>query len=165
MNIDQQQQFWAQDDVSSFLQPPESTTSHANNPPALYYNSFQHVVPHQQFVYHGATNINTHALNSGMNSRSSSISPKHSIDGLHTTALNSFEAYSKNDPNGCTSGVIASFSTKPETSQSRKRITPQQTAILEDGFKQYPKPDKEFREELSKRTGLPQRNIQVCAFY
>lgn len=71
--------------------------------------------------------------------------------------ISSFEAYA----NGSTSGAIPGLSTKPEVSQSRKRITPQQTSVLEEGFKRFPKPDKEFRLELSQKTGLPQRNIQV----
>lgn len=44
---------------------------------------------------------------------------------------------------------------------SRKRTTAEQSAILEAGFQQCPKPDKEFREELSRKTNLPTRNIKI----
>lgn len=43
----------------------------------------------------------------------------------------------------------------------RKRATAEQSKILEAGFQKYPKPDKDFREELSRKTNLPTRNIKI----
>lgn len=43
----------------------------------------------------------------------------------------------------------------------RKRISPEQALILETSFQETPRPDKEKRENLSEKTGLPVRNIQI----
>lgn len=46
---------------------------------------------------------------------------------------------------------------------SRKRIPPEKTLILETSFQNNPKPDRETRDSLAHETGLPVRNIQVSA--
>lgn len=44
---------------------------------------------------------------------------------------------------------------------SRKRIPPEKTLILETSFQTNPKPDRATRDSLARETGLPVRNIQV----
>lgn len=44
---------------------------------------------------------------------------------------------------------------------TRKRIPPEKTQILESSFQANPKPDRERRDSLARETGLPVRNIQV----
>lgn len=44
---------------------------------------------------------------------------------------------------------------------SRKRIPPEKTLILETSFQNNPKPDRATRDSLARETGLPVRNIQV----
>lgn len=48
---------------------------------------------------------------------------------------------------------------------SRKRIPPEKTLILETFFQNNPKPDREARDRLAKQTGLPIRNIQVSTTF
>lgn len=48
------------------------------------------------------------------------------------------------------------------STNSRKRIPPEKTLILENAFQDNPKPDKDARNALAKETDLPVRNIQVC---
>lgn len=44
---------------------------------------------------------------------------------------------------------------------TRKRIPPEKTLILESSFQENPKPDRDSRDSLARETGLPVRNIQV----
>lgn len=78
---------------------------------------------------------------------------------FHLGKGSGLEAYSKNDPAGGSSGIIGL--TKNENSQTRKRISAQQTSVLEAGYQRCAKPDKEYREELAEKTGLPPRTIQI----
>ncbi|CAN6622131.1 hypothetical protein TRVA0_008S03268 [Trichomonascus vanleenenianus] len=89
------------------------------------------------------------------------LQPPAPIFSTSNIRMSSFEAYAKNDSSGCTSGVIAGLSAKPEVTQTRKRISPEQTAILEEAFQRIPKADKAYRDELALRTGLPTRTIQI----
>lgn len=51
------------------------------------------------------------------------------------------------------------------STNSRKRIPPEKTLILENAFQENPKPDKDARTALANKTDLPIRNIQVCPLF
>lgn len=52
---------------------------------------------------------------------------------------------------------------KENAPNTRKRIPPEKTLILESSFQENPKPDREWRDALARETGLPVRNIQVSS--
>jgi len=47
-------------------------------------------------------------------------------------------------------------------SRSRRRITRQQTAILENAFNKNTKPDRNVRQELAQVLSINPRSVQVC---
>ena len=47
-------------------------------------------------------------------------------------------------------------------SRSRRRITREQTAILENAFNKNAKPDRNVRQELAQLLSISPRNVQVC---
>lgn len=69
--------------------------------------------------------------------------------------------FSKSQETGAADGAAAAGTASTPNTNTRKRIPPEKTLILENSFKENPKPDRDSRDVLAKETGLPLRNIQV----
>jgi hypothetical protein len=57
----------------------------------------------------------------------------------------------------------AFFSYSPDVIKHRKRTSRSQRKLLEDAFKQNPKPSQYTRKLLIHQTGMDRRAIQVCS--
>lgn len=143
------------------LQPPpqpQPRQEQQQQQQAIYQepDQFHH---HNYLIYNNASApyIGTHAT--GAPPKTQKASSDGPMFQFHLGKGNGLEAYSKSDPAGGSSGIIGL--TKNENSQTRKRISAQQTSILEAGYQRCAKPDKEYREELAEKTGLPPRTIQI----